>query len=186
MPARELSTHSMTELDTLVGSSVDSAADYYPVYDASAGKVVRVLAGAGAFGDPAVNVTASTLVVTRALHARKIVTLNRAGGIAVTLPAATGTGETYKFIIGTTYTSAGTFTAAGSDKIGGHAWVVSDGAAAVLGYNADAAATTIVTLDGTTQGGYVGHEVTFTDIASGLWQVKSMGKATGSEASPFS
>jgi hypothetical protein len=40
-----------------------------------------------------VNATAATLTVTAALHANKTITLNRAGGIAVTLPDATGTGN---------------------------------------------------------------------------------------------
>lgn len=187
MSGRELAYDRVQNLDTLLGSGVDSAADYYPVFDASAGKVVKVLAGGGAFGDPLVDVTASTLTVTRAAHARKTITLSRAAGIAVTLPAATGTGEVYKFFINTAITSnTTTFTCAGSDKLSGHAWSISDGAAAVLGYNAVAGTSTIVTLDGSTQGGYAGHEITFTDTKSALWSVKSMGKATGTEATPFS
>jgi len=187
MTGRQLSTHSITELDTLAGASVDSAADYYPVYDASQGKVVRVLAGGGAFGDPLVNVTASTLAVTRADHARKIVTLNRAAGIAVTLPAATGTGETYTFIIGTTVTSNTTTikVADASTTMVGAALLAADAGTTMHMYEANGTDDTI-TMDGSTTGGLAGDKVVLIDIAANLWQVNYIGAATGVEADPFS
>lgn len=40
----ELAYHKVQELDTIAAGSVDTAADYIPVYDASAGKVKKVLA----------------------------------------------------------------------------------------------------------------------------------------------
>lgn len=187
MPARELSTHSMTELDTLSGASVDSAADYYPVYDASAGKVVRVLAGGGAFGDPLVNCTASTLTVTRADHARKVITLNRAAGIAVTLPAATGSGETYRFIVGTTITSNSTTIKVpdASHVMWGHAVQLADGGSTLNGWEADTTTDTI-TFNGSTTGGLKGDQVTLIDIAANEYHVMVTGSATGVEATPFS
>ena len=187
MTARQLATHKMTELDTLAGASVDSANDYYPMYDASAGKVVRVLAGGGAFGDPLVNCTASTLTVTRAEHARKVVTLNRAAGIAVTLPAATGTGEKYEFIIGTAVTSNSTTIKVtdASHTMQGVAFMAADGGSTLNAWEAGATADTI-TFDGSTTGGLVGDRVVLTDIASNLWQVNVFGASTGTEATPFS
>ena len=187
MPARELSTHAMEELDTLSGASVDSAADYYPVYDASAGKVVRVLAGGGAFGNPAVNVTSATLTVTRALHARKIVTLNRAAGVAVTMPDATGTGETYTFIIGTTVTSNTTTIKApdASNTFKGLAIMAADGGSTSNAWET-AADTDTITFDGSTTGGLIGDKVVLTDIAADTWQVNIFGASTGAEATPFS
>lgn len=132
------------------------------------------------------NCTASTLTVTAATHAGHTITLNRAGGIAVTLPAATGTGNKYRFVVGTTFTSSATIKAASaSDTFCGNAFFISDDAAAVLGYIAGATADT-VTLDGTTTGGYVGTVIEVTDIASTLFQVEVRGKATGTEATPFS
>jgi hypothetical protein len=89
-----------------------------------------------------------------------------------------------RFVIGATITSnTTTFTATAADLYG-NAWVVSDGAAAVLGYVA--AGSTVLTLNGTTQGGYIGHIVELEDVAANLWIVRSMGKATGTEATPFS
>ena len=134
-----------------------------------------------------VDCTASTLTVTAALHANRIVTLNRAAGIAVTLPAATGTGNVYTFVIGTTITSnTTTITAAGSDKYQGYAIVFQDDAAALGGWGAVAGTSTVVTMDGTTRGGYAGDKIVFTDVASARWEVEITGKQTVTEATPFS
>jgi len=55
-----------------------------------------------------VTITDATLAVTQALHEGKLVVLDRAGGVAVTLPAATGSGARYRFFVKTTFTTAGT------------------------------------------------------------------------------
>ena len=138
-------------------------------------------------GATPVNATASTLTVTRASHAGRHVTLNRAAGIAVTLPAATGTGAIYTFSIGTTITSNSTTikAASASDSFLGQALVVSDGAAAVLGYVVAANDDTI-TLNGTTTGGIIGDTIIVTDVATGLFMVNMISSATGTEATPFS
>lgn len=187
MSGRELSVKSFTELDTLSGASVDSAADYYAVFDASAGKVKRVLAGGGAFGDPRVDCTASTLTVTRADHARKVITLNRAAGIAVTLPDATGTGERYEFIIGTTVTSNSTTIKVpdSSNIMCGVAIMAADGGSTSNAWET-AADTDTITFDGSTTGGIKGDRVVLTDIAADTWQVNIFGASTGTEATPFS
>lgn len=132
-----------------------------------------------------VAVTGATVTLAAGTHSNRITTLSRAAGIAVTLPAATGTGAFYELVVITTFTSSATVTCAGSDKLLGQAWVMTDNSAAVLSYDAAGTATTI-TMDGTTQGGYVGHRILLRDVASAKWHVTMMGKATGSEASPFS
>ena len=133
-----------------------------------------------------VAVTASTVTLASGTHSNRVTTLSRAAGIAVTLPAATGTGAWYDLIVITTVTSnSTTITCAGSDTLQGQAYVLSDDAAAVLAYDA-AGTATVITLNGTTKGGYVGHRIKLVDIASGKWFVMSIGKATGTEATPFS
>ena len=52
-----------------------------------------------------VDVTGATVAITAATHGSRVVTLNRAACVTATLPAATGSGEIYRFIIGTTATS---------------------------------------------------------------------------------
>jgi hypothetical protein len=116
-----------------------------------------------------------------------MVTLNRAAGITVTLPAATGTGSVYRFLVGTTVTSNTTVikVANASDTMTGSAYVISDGSAAVLGYRTGATDDTI-TLDGSTTGGIKGDTIQITDVATNLFAVQVLSAATGTEATPFS
>jgi hypothetical protein len=138
--------------------------------------------------------TTATLTVTAAAHAGRTVVLNRAGGIAVTLPAATGTGNKYKFIVGTALSAASHTIAVASntDYMRGVSIVFSDNAAnAVIGWaTADtgtvATESDTITLDGSTKSGYVGTVVELEDIASAVFAVRITGKATGTEATPFS
>ncbi len=141
--------------------------------------------GATLGGTP-VDTTASTLAVVQATHAGRTLTLNRAGGIAVTLPAASGTGAIYRFIVGTTFSSAGTIKVANtSDIMTGTAILFADGGDTVLGF-ATAADTDTITLDGSTTGGIKGAHVVITDAAVNLWHVHYVSDASGTEATPFS
>lgn len=132
-----------------------------------------------------VNATAATLAVTVALHDSKVVTLNRAGGIAVTLPAATGSGAKLHFVVGTTFTTAATIKVTGDDTMTGNALLAQDAADTAVLFEAGATADTI-TMDGSTTGGLKGDSVELIDIAADLWWVRMVGAATGTEASPFS
>lgn len=162
-------------------------ADVVAVHDASAGKqkklaldLLRIHSQSGL-----VNATASTLAVTAAEHAGRVVTLNRAGGIAVTLPAATGSGNKYTFIVGTTFTTSGTIKVTGNDTMVGNALLAIDAADTAVMFEAGATADTI-TMDGSTTGGIAGQIVELIDIAADLWFVRTSSAATGSEATPFS
>lgn len=132
-----------------------------------------------------VNCTAATLAVTEALHDMKVITLNRAGGIAVTLPAATGSGTVLKFIVGTTFTTAGTIKVTGNDIMTGLAILAQDGGDTSVAFET-AADTDTITMDGSTTGGIKGQIVELIDIAADLWSVKVLSAATGTEATPFS
>jgi len=134
-----------------------------------------------------VDATSSTLSVTEATHEGRIVTLNRAAGIAVTLPAATGGGAKYRFIIGTTITSNSTTVkvANANDTMFGMALLNQDSAETVVGFEATAGDDTI-TLNGTTTGGIKGATVECVDMAANEWWVRVISDATGTEATPFS
>lgn len=133
-----------------------------------------------------VNLTAATLAVTEAAHDGKVITVNKADGTAITLPAATGSGTSLKFIIGTTITSVGTtIKVTGDDTMTGNAILAQDAADTAVMFEAGATADTI-TLNGTTTGGLKGDSVELIDIAADLWWVRVVGAATGIEATPFS
>jgi hypothetical protein len=131
------------------------------------------------------NVTASTLAVTNETHAGQIITLNRAGGVAVTLPAATGSGARYRFIVGTTFTSDGTIKVTGDDIMAGLATLALDGGDTASVF-ATAADTDTITMTGTTTGGIKGADCELIDIAADTWWVNYRSDASGSEATPFS
>lgn len=133
-----------------------------------------------------VNITTATLTVTEAAHANRTITLNRAAGIAVTLPAASGTGNQYRFVVGTTVTSnSTTVKVVADDTMTGLALVANDTDASTSGWETAADSDTI-TFNGSTTGGIKGDVVELEDIAADLWSVKILGSATGTEATPFS
>lgn len=134
-----------------------------------------------------VDVTASTLTVTAAAHAGRVVTLNRAAGIAVTLPLATGTGNQYRFYLGTTVTSNSTTIKVvdASDIMVGFAIQAAD-AGSTSNVWETAATDDTITFNGSTTGGIKGDFVELIDVATDTWAVRVTGAATGTEATPFS
>lgn len=135
-----------------------------------------------------VNATASTLAVTEADHSGKTIVLDRAAGIAVTLPAAAA-GLKFRFIVKTTFTSAATIkSATGADIMIGYALMGNDSDNTVVSWQA-VAGSTIDTIDllGTSNstGGLAGQEIEIEGLAANLWFVKIVGDAAGTEATPF-
>jgi hypothetical protein len=134
-----------------------------------------------------VNVTASTLALTEAAHDGKTITLNRAAGIALTLPAASGSGARFRLFVGTTITSNSITikVANSSDTMVGAAVQAADGGSTANIFEAGGTDDTI-TFNGTTTGGIKGDWVELEDVAANLWRVNVFGSATGAEATPFS
>lgn len=135
-----------------------------------------------------VDCTAATLSVTEAEHDGKIITLNRAAGIAVTLPAASA-GLLFTFIVGTTFTGAATIkSATGADIMIGHASMGNNSDNTTVDWQA-LATDTFDTIDllGTSNstGGIQGQRVTIAGLETNLWWVEIRGDAAGTEATPF-
>lgn len=131
--------------------------------------------------------TAATLAVTAAAHAGRIVLLDRAAGVTATLPAATGSGNVYRFIVKTTVTSNSNIikVADNTDVMAGALTVTdrADGSTATFG---TVAASDTITLNGGTTGGFVGGLITLVDVATDLWSVSGVVVGNGTEATPFS
>ena len=134
-----------------------------------------------------VNLTAATLSVTTALHDGKIITINKADGSAITLPAATGSGSIFKFFVGTTVTSSAVTikVADGSDVMFGQAVMAIDGGT-TNNFFLTAADSDTISLNGSTTGGYKGDYIELIDVAENTYRVLMTCKATGTEATPFS
>jgi len=129
-------------------------------------------------------VTASTLAVTKALYNGQTINLSRAAGITVTLPAATGTNATYRFLVTTAVTS-------NSYKIQvANATDVIQGTINVAGTTGtpfgSLPASDTITMNGSTQGGLVGSYVEITDIATGVFLVSGSSLGSGTVITPFS
>lgn len=113
--------------------------------------------------------------------------LNRAAGVTATLPAATGTGNKFRFFVQTTVTSNSykIQVANATDVMAGNALLAQDAGDTAVMFEAEATADTI-TLNGTTTGGLKGAFVEVEDVAAGLFAVHVVSAATGTEATPFS
>jgi len=133
-----------------------------------------------------VNLTAATLAITEALHDGKVITVNKADGATLTLPAATGSGTKIHVVVGTTITSSAlVIAAAGDDTMKGLALGL-DGDGVPANAWATVSDTDTITMDGTTQGGVVGDEAILIDIAADLWAVQLKLQQSETEATPFS
>lgn len=134
-----------------------------------------------------INATTSTLAVDPALHAGKLVTLNRAAGITATLPRASGSGAFYRFYVGTTITSNTTIirVSNATDVLVGGAIVMQDGGSTVIAFEASGTDDTI-TFNGSTTGGIRGDHIVIEDVAAGFYRVELFVSGTGTEVTPFS
>jgi len=122
-------------------------------------------------------------------HNEKVIVLDRAAGITVTLPALASTGKGYRirFYVKTT-ASGGSYivkVANSTDIIQGVMIQRGDDAASLGGFIAGASDDT-VTLNGTTTGGFKGDTFDLTDVGNNTWLLRGATQATGTEATPFS
>jgi hypothetical protein len=126
-------------------------------------------------------------IITPEKHAGRTLVMTRADGHNAELPPATGSGHCYRIFLATTITSNTTVITVGSgaDVMAGVAIVANDGGASASIFETAADSDTI-TFDGSTTGGIRGATVELQDVAAGLWSVRIVGAATGSEATPFS
>lgn len=127
--------------------------------------------------------TGSSLAITAAAHAGHVIVSNLAGAQAITLPAATGSGNRYRIYVQTTKTGNLTITTNGSDDYVGALEVTTDASGTpFLSDGTD----TIITMNGSTTGGVKGSYVDLQDVATATWLVSGRLVSTGTEATPFS
>lgn len=129
--------------------------------------------------------TTAALTQTRGRHANTVTVLDSTTGRIITLPATSGSGDTYTVYVKTTVSSGSHViqVANGTDVMNGGVAISTD----IAGITMLAAATTdTVTLSGSTTGGLAGSWVRFTDVALGFWMLEGFLCSTGAEATPFS
>lgn len=131
----------------------------------------------------------ATLTLTQATHEGKIIALDTAAGSVVTLPAATGTGGRYYFLVTVTATTnSHVIKVAASTTNEMRGFVVQDADEATapnIWWAADNDDT--ITLNRTTTGlAAQGEWFELIDATTGHWFVKGYSQASGTEATPFS
>ena len=118
----------------------------------------------------------------------RIILLDTAAGSTITLPAATGLGTHFTFIVSVTCTSnAHVINVTGDDEFVGHAMQVqvsNDTEAqypSLVADNFDG-----ISMNGTTTGGIIGDWIECVDILTDHWAVKINSNASGTVATPIS
>jgi len=202
---------SRTPLDISIDTATTATGDYVTFFDASDSYLPKkatatdfVLNGAGltataaeinAVADvstqAAIAANGDTLAVTAALHAGKVVAFGKTTGTIVTLPAATGTGHTYRFVISITATSNANIikVANATDVMDGSVNLQQDTDAdgTLKMWRADAGDDTMTFAGAATTGGIKGGFITCTDYATGFWSCQAFTQSGGgAEATPFS
>ena len=145
----------------------------------------------GQISTAAVAANGDTLTVTAALHAGRVVSFGKTSGTIVTLPAATGTGNIYRFVVGVAATSNANIikVANATDVMNGSLALQQDtDSAGSLKLWAAAGNDDTITLAGAaTTGGIVGDAIACTDYKAGFWSCQAWTHSSGgSEATPFS
>lgn len=136
-----------------------------------------------------ISVTASAVTLDRHIHRGAVVVLNRAAGVTVTLPAASGTGDMYKILVGTTVSSNSDIiqVANSSDTMVGHiATGLTTGAAGADFGEAIGGTDDTLTMNGTTTGGIKGSYVEVQDVAANVWLVQGNLVGSGTLATSVS
>lgn len=130
-----------------------------------------------------------TLAVSAALHAGRTVLLNTAAGSVATLPAATGTGNKYRFVVSVLATTNSHIVkvANATDIMQGIIHCLDSNLAAVNMWGfATGADSDTITLDRTNTGSVtVGEWIECEDIAAGVWAVRGV-LSGAAPATPFS
>lgn len=131
----------------------------------------------------------STLTVDGGTHRGRTICLDTLTGSVCTLPAATGSGDRFRFVVSVVNTSnSHKIRVTGNDVMYGNIWANSTGDTPDLGQPWPTAADSdTITLNSTTTGGAaIGDYVEVQDIAADKWQVIGFVTASGTEATPFS
>lgn len=173
------------DLDIESGGSLKIAGTAITATAAEINSVADVSAAA------AISASGDTLTVTAATHAGKVVAFGKTTGTVVTLPAATGTGNIYRFVIATTATSNANIikVANATDVMNGSLNIQqdTDTDGNVKVWRADVGDDTMTFAGAATTGGIVGGYIECVDYAAGFWSCRAFTQSGGgSEATPFS
>ena len=130
----------------------------------------------------------STLTVTKALHNGKTIALDTLTGSVCTLPAATGTGAVYRFLVTVLATSNSHIikVANASDIMSGLVFSSTDTTNLTSAWRTGATSDTITLNRSTTGSVSLGEYIEIMDIATNVFAVRGFTASDGVIATPFS
>lgn len=175
------------EYETAIDAVADG--DMVRVYDTSGADYNKATVAQlrTAINAAVVNTTATSLTVTATEHAGRMITISSAAPATITLPQATGTGNTYRFafLVAATGTATTIKVANSTDILSGYVFCVTTSSDNAEGFKTTATDDTM-SFNGTTKGGVVGDQIEITDAKTGVFLVRGFTAPTGTEATPFS
>ncbi len=178
----DLAYLNVNELPQYTGG--DTSRDITPVFDTSAGRWEAEYSGGGAVA------AGAALTMDAATHAGRIINLDTLAGSTATLPAATGSGNVYRFRVSVVATSVSHIVkvANASDAMEGFAtYADTDTAGAASTFYAVAGTSDTITLNRSTTGSVtVGEYIEVEDVAANRFNVRAFLSATGAPETPFS
>jgi hypothetical protein len=130
--------------------------------------------------------TGASLALTAA-QSGAVVYLDKADGVAITLPAS-AVGLTYRFIVVTSVTSNAyklSTAVQGTEFFDGTVNSLQDAAVASAVFTGDGTSHDNISMSGTTTGGLIGTDLMVTCTAANKWTTSGFLRASGTEATPF-
>lgn len=132
----------------------------------------------------------ATATASRSAYAGRTTRLDAVAGFAVTLPASSGSGNKYRFVVGTALTS-GTYVvkvANATDIMAGGVLIndTGDSSAATVDYFPTASTSDTYTMTQAIGGGKVGDWFEVEDFKSGTWVVHGVQQGVTDPTTPFS
>lgn len=135
-----------------------------------------------------INITADATKTLTEADSGKLIYLNKASGVVVTLPTAK-VGLMYEFIVGTSVTSNSykVITASSSEFLKGQLISVDTDSSNALAYDQVGDGTThrAVTMNGTTTGGLIYTVFRVWAVSTGVWAIEGRNFGSGTVATPF-
>lgn len=154
------------------------------IKDDLGGDLIKFFEGAAVVRTAPVTLTLGA-TLTEAAHANRWIVLDAGTGFTMTLPAATGTGNEYRFFVKTAV-SSGTMQIKvdnSTDVIRGNVYMAQDAGDTVVGFELSGTTDTIQ-MNGSTRGGLSGDIIRLVDVAPGFWAAVANLSGTGTEATP--
>lgn len=189
-PGLRLNNLTTTQRDALTGSGAPKAGD--AIFNTTTNRI-EVYNGTnwtGGIAKTAPVAAGGTLAMTEATHHGKVIALDTAAGSVVTLPASTGAGAIYRFVVTVTATSNSHIikVANATDEMRGLLFGLSDDGTGgpVKGWAAADNDDTITFNRTTTGTAAQGHYVEIHDVLLNHFMVSGFFAQSGTEATPFS